>query len=77
MDTAQPSTKPGELLSAECCVSCQTYWLPGMLSWDVLHALLYLLQLEKADCWEDAIDEVIQHFELEHQRRATYTICYY
>jgi hypothetical protein len=48
-----------------------------MLSWDVLHALLYLLQLEKADCWEDAIDEVIQHFELEHQRRATYTICYY
>jgi hypothetical protein len=48
-----------------------------MLSSCVLRFLLFLLQLEQAGCWEDAIDEVIRHFELEHQRRATYTICYY
>jgi hypothetical protein len=36
-----------------------------------------LFQLEAADSWEGAVDEVMQHFELEHQRRATYTICYY
>lgn len=39
--------------------------------------LLLLLQLEAADSWEGAVDEVMAHFELEHQRRATYTICYY
>lgn len=33
--------------------------------------------LEAADSWEGAVDEVMAHFELEHQRRATYTICYY
>lgn len=33
--------------------------------------------LEHAECWEDVIDDVIKQFEAEHQRRATYTICYY
>lgn len=35
------------------------------------------LQLEQADCWEDAIDGVLTQFEKQNQRRATYTICYY
>jgi hypothetical protein len=35
------------------------------------------MQLEQADCWEDAIDGVLTQFEKENQRRATYTICYY
>ena len=39
--------------------------------------LIMPTQLEQADCWEDVVDDVIAHFEKEHNRRATYTICYY
>jgi len=42
-----------------------------------VHVLLASHQLEHAECWEDVIDDVIKQFEAEHQRRATYTICYY
>jgi hypothetical protein len=35
------------------------------------------MQLEGADSWEGAVDDIIGQFEQEHQRRATYTICYY
>jgi hypothetical protein len=35
------------------------------------------LQLERAESWEDAIDELLTKFEADHQRRATFTICYY
>lgn len=34
-------------------------------------------QLERAECWQDAVDEAIGEFERTHKRRATYTICYY
>eukprot|EP00775_Hariotina_reticulata_P002274 gene2274-2586_t len=43
----------------------------------LMRPLLVINILEGADSWEGAIDDVIRQFEQEHQRRATYTICYY
>jgi hypothetical protein len=56
-------------------------WLPDLARapclLHCLHASPWLHQLEHAECWENAVDEVIAHFEREQQRRATYTVCYY
>lgn len=45
--------------------------------WPARPLVLPRAQLEAAEAWEDAVDAVMQEFELTHQRRVTYTICYY
>lgn len=55
---------------------CAAVWHAAMLPYQH-HVRLASHQLEHAECWEDVIDDVIKQFEAEHQRRATYTICYY
>lgn len=52
-------------------LSLQTNWVIAM------RTLLFIIQLEAADSWENAVDDVMLAFEKEYNRRATYTICYY
>lgn len=36
-----------------------------------------VVQIESADCWEDAIDDIVVAFERQQKRKLLYTISFY
>ena len=65
------------MLTLSCMISRKLHSLKVAVSCWHATDLLFVLQLEAADDWEDVVDEIIAEFEQETARQVTYTICFY
>ncbi len=44
---------------------------------DRAYNYVWVVQLEASEDWEDEIDDIMEKWQEETQRKATYTICFY